>query len=87
MSEEWTINLPDDVSAELEQMDRKRVSHVVSEALREALDLAETAEERRDELRERMGLSGQNSEELSEGAQSAVERKQAEIRQKIREGR
>jgi Arc/MetJ-type ribon-helix-helix transcriptional regulator len=87
MSEEWTINLPDDVSQELKLLDDDRVSQVISDAVREALGLAEGAEERRDELRERMGLSGQDSEELTEEPENAVEQKQAELRQKIREGR
>ncbi|MDZ5810269.1 hypothetical protein U4E84_02720 [Halorubrum sp. AD140] len=87
MTEEWTLNLPDDVSRELEKMDEDRVSQVVSDALREALNLAESAEERRDELRKSMGIASWDSEELAEDSteafQSDVEAKQAELRDKI----
>ena len=91
MTEEWTLNLPDDVSEVLEQMDDDRVAQVVSDALREALGLAETAEERRDELRERMGHTGQSAEELAEDSteepETGAKKKRAELRERITEGR
>jgi Arc/MetJ-type ribon-helix-helix transcriptional regulator len=87
MSEQVMVELPDDVAQELGALNDRRVNEVVSNALREALDLVEDAEEKRESLRESMGLSGRDSEELSDDSLTAAERKQVELRQKIREGR
>lgn len=87
MSEQITVELPDDVAQELGELDNARVNEVICNAVREALGLGRTAEERRDELRERMGLSDNATEELADESLSAAERKQAELREKIRRGR
>jgi Arc/MetJ-type ribon-helix-helix transcriptional regulator len=86
MPEEWTVRLPDDVSNELSELPENRVNTVVSDALREVLDLAESAEDRREDLRESMGLSGRDSEELDEN-KSEAERKQTDLREQITGGR
>ena len=87
MTEEWTLALPEDVSERLAEMDDDRVQRVVSDALREALDLAETAEERRDALHSRRRGDGRDTEELAddftEEPESDLEAKQAELREKI----
>lgn len=87
MSKTWEIELPDDVSAELERLPESRVNQVVSEAVREALDLQQSAEARRDELKERMGIGSRDSEELTEGNLTDAEAKQEQLHRKRREGR
>ena len=58
MSETWEVQLPDDASERLAELSEDRVNEVVAEAVRDALDLAESAEERREELhRQRRGMS------------------------------
>ena len=91
MSDEWTLQLPDDVSQELESLDESRVNTVVSEALREALDLVESAEAKRESLHTRRRGNGRDREELAEATseepQTEAEKRQAELHQKRREGR
>jgi len=84
--ETWEVRLPEDVSDELEDLPESRVNTVVSEALREALDLAQTAQERRESLHTRRRRDGKTAEELtdSEEPESDVEAKQEELREKIR---
>ena len=85
MSEEWVLNLPDDVSERLAEMDEDRVSQVVSNALREALDLQESVQTKQDELREKMGLASQDAEELADKPEA--EKKREELRERITESR
>lgn len=87
MSEEITLRLPDDIAAQLDAIDESRVNTVVSDALREALNLAESAEERRSELKERMGIGSRSTEELDDSELSDVEAKQEQLHRKRREGR
>ena len=86
MTQEIVVSLPDDLAQELGELDDSRVDQVVAEGVREALDLVEDAEEKRESLRESMGLSGRDSEELSdddESGLSAAERKRLELREKM----
>lgn len=88
MAEEmWELKLPADVSQELEELPESRVNQVVSDALREALDLVTDAKERRDELRERMGLSDKDVEELDDDGLTDADKRQAELHRKRWEGR
>lgn len=64
MSETWEIQLPDDASERLEELSEDRVNEVVAEAVREALDLVESAEERREELHQQRRGMGRGVEEL-----------------------
>lgn len=82
VSETWEIQLPDDVSEQLEELPEERVNEVISDAVRQVLGMAESAEERREALRERMELGGQDVEELDDSL-SEAEQKQAELRDKI----
>ncbi|MDG5778952.1 hypothetical protein VB779_01420 [Haloarculaceae archaeon H-GB11] len=82
-TETWEVKLPADISEKLDGMDENRVNTVVSDALRQALNLAESAEDRREDLRESMGLSGRDSEELADDSLTEAERKQEELRERI----
>lgn len=85
MSEELVVRLPDDVASKLDDLDDDRLDSTLADALRDALDLVDDAGAKRDELRERMGLDGRDSEELAD--LSPVERKRAELRETILESR
>lgn len=87
MSEQITVELPDDVHERLSELDSDRLDAVMVSAVEEALDISEDAQDRRDELREKMGLSSQEAEELAEDTLTDAERKRAELREKIRSGR
>lgn len=82
MSEKWEVVLPDDVAQELASLEDDRVNQVVSDAVRDALGIARGAEEKRDELREKMGLDGGATAELDVSGDE-VAQKQAELREKM----
>jgi len=82
MSEKWEVVLPDDISQELASLDDDRVNQVVCDAVRDALGIARDAEEKRDALREKMGLDGRDSAELNESGDK-VAQKQTELREKM----
>mgnify|MGYP000368565864 CR=1 FL=1 len=86
MSKEFAIQVPDDTYEELEQLDSDRLDEVMVGAVREALDTVDTAEAKRDELHARRRGEYSATEELagdSEEPQTVVEKRQAELREKM----
>jgi|GEM_PF-2491796 len=90
MSKEFAIEVPDDIYEELEQLDSDRLDEVMVGAVREALDTVGDAEAKRESLHARRRGEHRATEELSpeelEGLSDA-EKKRAELREKIVEGR
>lgn len=91
MSEIRRVKVPDDVAEQLDDLSQDRINTLVSDALRSALGVAESAEEKREELHARRRGNGRSTEELADDDSTDdmtdVEKRQAELRERITEGR
>ena len=76
---EFSIAVPVDIYERLSRLDEDRLDEVMVESVEDALTTVSEAEAKQDELKEKMGLSGRDSEELSDKPSDAVERRQAEL--------
>lgn len=85
-TETITVKVPAEVADELDKLDSDRVEEVVVDALREALDLVESAEARRDSLRQKMGITSKETEELADDDDSNLSAEQRKLIENIKEG-
>ena len=76
---EFSIAVPVDIYERLSRLDEDRLDEVMVESVEDALTTVSEAEAKQDELKEKMGLSGQDSEELSDKPSDAIKRRQTEL--------
>lgn len=87
----FSIEVPAETHERLSELDSDRLDEVMVSAVEGALDTVDRAEERREELHARRRGNGHSAEELADGGtvddMTDVEKKQTELREKIRGGR
>jgi len=86
-TKQFAIEVPVETYEQLGELDSDRLDEVMVDAVEEALDTVDSAESKREDLRDKMGTETRDSEELVDGSLTDIEAKQKNLRDKITGGR